>query len=422
MAIIPLKEALEGESVNKESGMAFRWKDILSSLMTGVLILMFIYLPEPVELGGVVFDARPLIVILLIVLVLRRVVVKVDAFERLVVLRMGKFKTIAQPGWHIIFPIAERFIKFDMRMHVYEVDPQEVVTKDKIRFMIAAAVFMFVTNPKDAALNVSDYKGAVLHYIVGSLRSVCGRSTSDYIVTHMEDICEDLEHGLKELASGPMGWGIEVPRIEIKYIQFPDDVQYAMHRKVVAGQLKLASHERAEAIKVEIDAVREASAKLTDPAITYLYLEALDKIARGKATKIILPLEISKIAETITRRTGANSGAAPAITPDAIADAISSGSIPPELIEKYMKSIEKPDKPVGEIETKLTKEPVTEKEVVEKEVKEQSTEGVKEQSTVKVKEQSTDDVKKESTDEVKEQSTDDYSKRIKEIKKRVGIE
>jgi len=121
----------------------------------------------------------------------------------------------------------------------------------------------------------------------------------------MDKISRDLEEGVAKLASVPgREWGVEVPRIEIKSVEFPEKVQDAMHDRVAAEQKKLAAHEQAEAQKVVIDAVREAGAKLTDPAITYLYLETLDKMARGKATKIVFPMEFARIAETITGQAG----------------------------------------------------------------------------------------------------------------------
>ena len=189
--------------------------------------------------------------------------------------------------------------------------------------------------------------------------------------------------------------GPVVPRIKLAFIRFPDEVQMAMHKKVASEQLKLAAHEKAEATKIEIDAIREAGGKLTDPAITYMYLEALDKMARGTATKIVLPLEISKIAESVTRRTagfglpqgGAGGGIA----------------IPPELVEKYTQAVDGYDKRLKEIETKMQAEGDARDVKIKK---------LEDKSTLQKAGE-----KKESSDELK-----DYKERIREIKKRVGID
>jgi len=227
--------------------------------------------------------------------------------ERGAFYRFGKFKKMVGPGWFLLlFPFKIDTVKIvDIRMEQVIVEPQLVVTKDKIWLHIAPTIFMYVLDSEKAIRNVYDYRKAVIDYVIAALTSICGAQTSDYIVTHMDKISRDLEEGAAKLASVPgREWGVEVPRVEIKSIEFPEKVQDAMHDRVAAEQKKLAAYEQAEAQKVVIDAVREAGAKLTDPAITYLYLETLDKMARGKATKIVFPMEFARIAETITGQAG----------------------------------------------------------------------------------------------------------------------
>jgi len=283
------------------------------------------------------------------------------------------------PGW--CFPVfiilgIERVRLVDIRMEQIIIEPQAVVTKDKIWLYIAPTIFMYVSNAEKAIRNVYDYKKSVIDYVIAALTSICGAQTSDYIVTHMDKISRDLEEGSAKLAAVPgREWGVEVPRIEIKSIEFPDKVQDAMHDRVAAEQKKLAAHEEAEASKVVIDAVREAGAKLTDPAITYLYLEALDKMARGRATKIVMPMEISKIAERITKTTGG-------LTSD------QSGQLQ-NALETYEGRIKKLEKKIKENEKEL--------KVLEK--------------------------PKEIKPSEKKPGEEDYAKKIEEIKKRVrGME
>src|SRR3989338_5366142 len=77
-----------------------------------------------------------------------------------------------------------------------------------------------------------------------------------------------------------------------------------MHEEKAAVQKKLARMEDAEAHKAEIDAVKEAAEHLSDKAISYYYIKALEKMSEGKATKIVFPLEIFKLAEAISGKLG----------------------------------------------------------------------------------------------------------------------
>jgi regulator of protease activity HflC (stomatin/prohibitin superfamily) len=394
MALIPVEEINKPRSIldEPETDIGFRWIDVAFII---IFALLFVFLVTNAfgnwTLLDVSIDSRILLFLAIIILYTQRAVIKFDEYERGVVLRFGKFKEVYGPGWSIVFPFVEKAMKVDLRLNVYTVDPQEVVTRDKVRFLVSPEVFMYVSDPKAAMLNVKDYRRAVLQYVNSALTHTCGNSPSDYIVSHMDDITHKLEESVHHISNLPgKEWGVTVPKIKITLVRFPDKVQDAMHEKVAAEQLKLAAHEKAEATKIEIDAIREAGAKLTDPAITYMYLEALDKVAKGRATKIILPLEISKIAETITRRTGAPLGEIPSI------------QIPPELVEKYTESIDNYEKRIKSIENRLSmgtdRNQLTEK--IESYEKELDSAGEKELSN-----------------DEKER----YKQRIKEIKDRLGI-
>jgi len=340
-------------------------------------ILLFLMLTKIVYPGTVLYYLTASLAAFVILFPLT--IYRIDDTERVAFYRLGVYKKIVGPGWYfpavLIFNI-ETIKLVDIRMEQVIVEPQPVVTKDKIWFQIAPTIFLYISNAEKAIRNVYDYKKAVVDYVIAALTSICGSQTSDYIVTHMDKISRDLEEGVAKLGSVPgREWGVEVPRIEIKSIEFPDKVQDAMHDRVAAEQRKLAAHEQAEASKVVIDAVREAGAKLTDPAITYLYLEALDKMARGRATKIVLPLEISKIAERITKTTGG-------LTPDQSEQLQSA-------LETYEGKIQKLE---GEIKKK------------EKELK-----ALEKPKEVKPQE--------------KKPEEEDYAKKIEEIKKRIkGLE
>jgi regulator of protease activity HflC (stomatin/prohibitin superfamily) len=398
MALIPVEEPKKSGSIldEPETDVGIRWVDLGFTLAMIVLVVMLIVPPKEdlfIKEVGISINVRIILLLLILVLYMQRSVVKFDEYERGVVLRFGRFKEVYGPGWCFVFPIIEKAMKVDLRLNVYTVDPQEVVTRDKVRFLVSPEVFMYVSDPKAACLNVKDYRKAVLQYVNSALTHTCGNSPSDYIVSHMDEITHKLEESIHHISNLPgKEWGVTVPKIKITLVRFPDKVQDAMHEKVAAEQLKLAAHEKAEATKIEIDAIREAGAKLTDPAITYMYLEALDKVAQGRATKIVLPLEVSKIAETITRRTGAQLGEIPSI------------QIPPELVEKYTESIDGYEKRIKSIENRLSMGGGSDKNQLTEKIENYE----KDLDTAPEKELSADEKEK-------------YKQRIKEIKGRLGI-
>ena len=453
MALIPIQEdsqatietrRAEEKFIKVEGGFALDAQTIAVILISFALIVFLFFWPSvkalefPYGMSIMPDILIPLLVLALIALMINKSIVVFNEFERGVVFRWGKFDRIAGPGWAIVFPLLERYVKVDMRLEVISLGVQEVVTKDKVRFLIAPEIFMYVSNPKDAVLNVQNYKRAVIQYVNSAVTHTAGDSTSDYIVAHMNEISDMLGHSVEHISNTPgKEWGVVVPRVKLAFIRFPDVVQSAMHTKVASEQLKLAAHEKAEAIKAEIDAIREAGGKLTDPAITYMYLEALDKVARGKATKIVLPLEISKIAETITRRTAGALGGG-------LETSKGGGpGIPPEIISKYAEIVDSYDKRLKQIENKITPEEEKkernrmirdayragqddnrEEHAARRTVKEDREAGAgagDHASSARIKHRN---LVGEHGKETEKDSEDlkEYKERIREIKKRVGIE
>lgn len=268
MALIPInKENAESEPESKRR--SSNPEDILIVLILGFLFILFISLPDTLSFNGTAIPVKFIILLLIILVILSKSIVKFEEYERGVILRFGKFSEVAGPGLRVILPIFEKYIRVDTRLKVYTTEPHEVVTKDGIRFMIGAAIFMFVSNPRDAVVNIGNYRSAVIHYIDGSLRSICGSSASDYIVSHLAEISKTIEDGINKLAYGMKGWGISVSKIEIKYIQFPQDIQDAMHKKAIKGiESKLAvvnPDSPAEIKKPEIAIVDAKKPESTDP-------------------------------------------------------------------------------------------------------------------------------------------------------------
>ncbi|RLG21643.1 hypothetical protein DRN74_01945 [Candidatus Micrarchaeota archaeon] len=226
---------------------------------------------------------------------------QLQEYERAVVFRMGKFKKEAGPGWLFVIPYIESFRRVDLRVKTIDIPVQEVVTHDNIKLKIDAIIYLRVKSATKAVLNVRDYEKAAVSFTQARLRDVVGKMKLADVISNVDVINKHLKAGLQEVADD---WGISVENIEIQSITLPKGVQEAMHQLKEAEQKKLAAKELAEGTKIKINALQEAAGKLTDPTLNYLYLQSLQKIAEGKSSKIIFPMELSKLAENISHRFG----------------------------------------------------------------------------------------------------------------------
>lgn len=245
--------------------------------------------------------------------------------------RLGKYQRTADSGLTIIVPLWEKMIKVDMREQVVDVPPQAVITKDNVVVDVDAVVYYEVTDPVKVTYNVADFYIAATKLAQTNLRNLIGDLALDESLTSREVINTKLRQILDDATDK---WGTKVTRVELQRIEPPKDVTEAMHRQMKAERdrramiLEAEGHKQsailraegeAEAIKKVADANKyekltvakgEAEAiqtvfgaihngRPTNDLIAIKYLEALQKIANGQATKVFLPYEASGILGSI---------------------------------------------------------------------------------------------------------------------------
>jgi regulator of protease activity HflC (stomatin/prohibitin superfamily) len=256
--------------------------------------------------------------------------------------RFGRYRKTLDPGFHMIVPYIDKVQKVDMREQVVDVPPQEVITKDNVVVTVDAVVYYQATDPVKLAYNVRNFIVAATKLAQTNLRNVIGDMDLDDALTSRETINTELRMILDEATDV---WGTRVVRVEIQRIDPPADVTDAMHRQMKAerdrraivteaeGEKRSAilkaegvkqsrildAEGQGEAIKTVADAQRYERETVAegegraiervfsaihtgDPTpdlIAIRYLEALQGIADGQATKIYLPLETTSILASI---------------------------------------------------------------------------------------------------------------------------
>jgi regulator of protease activity HflC (stomatin/prohibitin superfamily) len=262
----------------------------------------------------------------------------VRQYEKGLVERFGRFKRAIDPGLNFIIPFIERVARVDMREQVVDVPPQEVITKDNVVVTVDAVVYYQATDPVKLKYNIANFIVAATKLAQTNLRNIVGDLQLDEALTSRETINTQLRQILDEATDM---WGTRVVRVEIQRIEPPADVTDAMHRQMKAERDRRATvteaegdkraailkaegvmearireaEGQAEAIKKVADAekyqlltVAEGEGRAiervfgaihtgdpTPDLVAIRYLDALAKIADGRATKLFLPLETSGV-------------------------------------------------------------------------------------------------------------------------------
>lgn len=272
-----------------------------------------------------------IIVVIVVFVIAGKGIKIVRPWEKGLIERLGKYQRTADSGLTVIIPFLERIIKVDMREQVVDVPPQGVITKDNVVVEVDAVVYYEITDPVKVTYNIANYYVAVTKLAQTNLRNLIGDLALDESLTSRELINSKLRQILDDATDK---WGAKVGRVELQRIEPPADVTEAMHRQMKAererraiileaeGNKKsavLRAEGKAEAIKKVADADKyqkltvakgEAEAiqtvygaihegRPTNDLIAIKYLEALQKIADGQATKVFLPYEASGILASI---------------------------------------------------------------------------------------------------------------------------
>ena len=278
-------------------------------------------------------------IIILIVLILVVVVSCIQIVQQskaYVVERLGAFHSVWGVGMHFRLPFIERVVKkVSLKEQVADFDPQPVITKDNVTMQIDTVIYFQITDPKLYTYGVEYPMSAIENLTATTLRNIIGELELDQSLTSRDTINAKMRSILDE-ATDP--WGIKVNRVELKNILPPREIQNAMEKQMKAERERRESILQAEGEKaskvliaegekqstlLRADAAKQArimaaeaeaqsilkvqqamadSMRLlnenapNDQVIKLKALEALQKVADGKATKLIIPSEIQSLA------------------------------------------------------------------------------------------------------------------------------
>ena len=299
-------------------------------------------------MGGVVVL---LVVIVLVLWVLASCIRIVPQAYAVVLERLGAYKATWGTGIHFKVPFIERVARrVNLKEQVVDFPPQPVITKDNVTMQIDTVVFFQITDPKLYAYGVENPIMAIENLSATTLRNIIGDMELDETLTSREAINTKMRASL-DVATDP--WGIKVNRVELKNIIPPAAIQDAMEKQMKAERerreaiLKAEGEKRSTILVAEgkkqsaiLDAEAEKQAAILhaeaqkermikeaegqaqavlkvqqataeglrmikeagadESVLTLKSLEALTKVADGKATKIIIPSEIQGIAGLAT--------------------------------------------------------------------------------------------------------------------------
>lgn len=276
-----------------------------------------------------------ILAIILIIIIIKNFQI-VPQSHAYVIERLGAYKTTWSTDLHLKIPFIERVAKrVSLKEQVVDFPPQPVITRDNVTMQIDTVVYFYITDPKLYAYGVENPIAAIENLTATTLRNIIGDLELDNTLTSRDVINTKIQVILDEATDA---WGIKVKRVELKNILPPREIQAAMEKQMKAERERRAKILDAEGDKrsqilvseglkesaiLKADAIKESKireaqgeaeaimtvqkayadslkmlneASPTDKVIALKSLEAFEKAADGRATKIIIPSEIQSMA------------------------------------------------------------------------------------------------------------------------------
>lgn len=231
------------------------------------------------------------IVIFLLVIFLFMAIKILNEYERGVIFRLGRVIDYKGPGLIILIPVIDRMVRVSLRTITMDVPSQDVITRDNVSVKVNAVIYFRVMDPTKAVIEVENYLYATSQLAQTTLRSVCGQSELDELLSEREkvnlEIQEILDHHTEP-------WGVKVSMVEVKHIDLPTEMQRA-----IARQAEAERERRAKVINAEGE--YQASARLTEAAsimakepiaLQLRFLQTLVEVSAEKNSTTIFPVPI----------------------------------------------------------------------------------------------------------------------------------
>src|SRR5579859_2688594 len=248
-----------------------------------------------------------LVVLAIVILYLINCIKILREYERAVIFTLGRVGPAPKgPGIIFVFRPVQQMVRMSLRQEVFEVPPQDVITRDNVTIKVNAVVTLYVVDPNMAAIKVANYVYQTSQFAQTTLRSVLGEVELDELLSHRDKLNLRIQ-SIMDQRTEP--FGVKVVSVEVKQVDLPETMQRAMAKQAEAERERRSKIIHAEGEFMAAQKLVDAAALLATQPITLQlrYLQTLTEIGVEKNTTIVFPLPV-ELLSMLNKLTPASSG------------------------------------------------------------------------------------------------------------------
>jgi regulator of protease activity HflC (stomatin/prohibitin superfamily) len=231
----------------------------------------------------------------------------VREYQRGVVFRFGKIRSVRDPGIRFMIPFVDRMQKISLRTVTHPIQSQQIITKDNVSIGVAAVAYYRRVDPVKSIVEIESVDVAIDQIAQTTVRNVVGRSSLDQVLSQTETLNESIKNILDVTSER---WGVLVVLVELKDIELPESMKRAMAREAEAEREKRAKIIAAEGEALSAGKLAEAADVITEHpiALQLRNLQVLGEIAVERNSTIIFPAQfldsVRRVSEFVSGEPG----------------------------------------------------------------------------------------------------------------------
>lgn len=232
------------------------------------------------------------IVLIIVVLYLLSSIKILREYERGVIFRLGRALPKPKgPGIILVFAPIDRMVRVSLRVQVYDIPPQDVITRDNVSINVNAVVYFRVVEPDKAIIQVEDYFYATAQMAQTTLRSILGEAELDELLSEREQLNQKIQ-SILDRQTDP--WGIKVSNVEVKHVEIPQNMQRAIARQAEAERDRRAKVISAEGEFQAAEKLVMSAEKMEQHpmSLQLRYMQTLLEIGTEHNTTTLFPVPI----------------------------------------------------------------------------------------------------------------------------------
>lgn len=228
---------------------------------------------------------------------------QVNQYEKGVKFTFGKFTSIMEPGWRIVWPIIQSSQKVDVRVKAVDVPDQNAITRDNVSVKVNAVIYYKVSDAPKAIIEVEDFRYAISQYAQTTMRNIVGEVTLDELLSSRDKIAERIREIVDKETDA---WGLKVNNVELKDVSLPAEMERTIGKQAEAEREKRAVIINSEGeLAASQNIAKAASTLAAAPGALHLRtLQSINDMSSDQSNTVVymVPIEALKALEGFVKK------------------------------------------------------------------------------------------------------------------------